>query len=98
MPFGFRPEYAFSFAGIPNEVLAGGPYALPYRNWNRYVEELVRVGATKAITNRLNEIRDTDRNAYTHPDRNVTLEEAPIQFELCTGVMYLMADEIEKKT
>src|SRR5580704_15255734 len=34
------------------EVLTGSPYSLPYRNWNRYVEELVRVGATKAITNR----------------------------------------------
>ena len=38
-----------------------------------------------------------DRNAYTHPERNVTLEESPIQFELCTGVMYRMADEIDKK-
>lgn len=81
------------------EVLSGHPWALQKnRDWRAYIDHLVREGAPKKITDRLDEIRETDRNPYTHPEQNATLEEAPIQFELCTGVMYLMADEIEKKT
>lgn len=79
------------------EVLSGKPWALTNRNWKVYIDHLVVHGAVKTITDRLGEIKDTDRNAYTHPERNVTLEEAPIQFELCTGVMFQMADEICKK-
>src|ERR1035441_8971655 len=80
------------------EVLAGHPWALPRnRDWQAYIDHLVKEGAPKKITDRLNEIRETDRNPYTHPERNVTLEESPIQFELCTGVMFQMADEIDKE-
>jgi len=44
----------------------------------------------------LDEIRAMDRNSYAHPDRNVTLEESPVQFELCTNVMFQMGSEIDK--
>lgn len=79
------------------EILAGHPWAFPKKDWKIYIEQLVKEKAPRRITDRLDEIRDSDRNAYTHPERNVTLEEAPIQFELCTGVIFLMADEIDKK-
>jgi len=41
------------------------------------------------------EIR-ADRNAYAHPDITVPLDEGPIVYDLCTGVMFYMAKEIEK--
>ena len=78
------------------EVLKGSP--MPFKkDWNRYIEELVKVNAPKQLTSRLNEIREMDRNAYIHPDINVTLAEAPILFELCSGVIFQMAQEIQKK-
>ena len=80
------------------EVLTGHPWSLPKnRDWKAYIDHLVKEGAPRKITVRLDEIREMDRNAYAHPDRNVTLEESPIQFELCTNVMYEMGSEIDKK-
>jgi Domain of unknown function (DUF4145) len=79
------------------ETLSGGPWPFPRRDWKNYIDQLASKGAPKRITDRLDEIRDTDRNAYAHPDLNVTLEEAPILFELCTGVIFQMASEIDKK-
>jgi hypothetical protein len=80
------------------EVLTGHAWALPKnRDWKSYIDHLRNEGAPKSIVTRLDEIRDMDRNAYAHPDRNVTLEESPIQFELCTNVMFQMGSEIDKK-
>jgi hypothetical protein len=79
------------------EVLSGHGWTFTKKDWKIYVEQLVKEGAPKKITDRLDEIRETDRNAYTHPEKNVSLEEAPIQFELCTGVIFQMASEIDKK-
>jgi hypothetical protein len=85
------------------EVLKGQQWSFQRRDWNIYIEQLAsgKQGADKVapkhITSRLNEIRDMDRNSYIHPDINVTLEEAPILFELCTNVIFQMAQEIQKK-
>lgn len=80
-------------------VLAGHPYPSSFpKNWKRYAEELVKLKAPKRLTDRLDEIRDTDRNPYTHPEQNVTLEEAPLLFELCTGVIFLIAQEMSRNT
>ncbi len=79
------------------EVLAGHRWNLKKRDWNSYIDHLKKEGAPETITNRLDEIRKTDRNVYTHPERNVTLEEVPIQFELCTGVIFQMASEMDRK-
>lgn len=78
------------------EVLAGAPWSFPRRDWKNYNDQLAAKGAPKAITNRLDEIRAEDRNAYIHPDVNVELEDAPMIFTLCTGVMHSMAKEITK--
>ena len=66
------------------------------KNWDAYITHLDKEGAPKTITTRLNEIRDMDRNAYAHPDKTVTLDEAPILFRLCTGVTFYMCQEMEK--
>lgn len=78
------------------ELLAGKPWPFSRRDWNIYNEHLAKEGAPPKITRRLDEIREFDRNPYIHPDQNVTLDEAPILFELCTGVIFQMAREMEK--
>lgn len=77
------------------EKLAKKPWPFAKRDWNIYNDHLAKEGAPKAITNRLAEIR-TDRNAYAHPDITVPLDEGPIVYDLCTGVMFYMAKEMEK--
>jgi len=68
------------------------------RDWEIYIEQLNAKGAPKQITNRLEEIRALDRNAYIHSDLNVTLEEAPNLFGLCANVVSLMGLEMSKMT
>ncbi|MFZ0362096.1 MAG: hypothetical protein WAL58_16765 [Terriglobales bacterium] len=80
------------------ELLAKQPWPHKKKDWKIYVEQLCVKGAPKQITNRLEEIRVLDRNAYVHPDVNVTLEEAPNLFELCTNVVSLMGLEMSKLT
>lgn len=77
------------------EALTGQKWPYKKRDWKMYNDQLAANGAPKAITNRLDEIRE-DRNAYAHPDITVPMDEAPVVFELCSGVIYLMAKEIEK--
>jgi hypothetical protein len=79
-----------------HEVLSGASWPFKKRDWKIYIEQLVKRGAPRGITDRLDEIREFDRNSYTHPETNVTVDEAPVLFELCTGVVYQMADEIFK--
>jgi len=78
------------------EVLANHPWNLQRRDWNTYIQHLVKEGAPPAITTRLDEIRKIDRNAYAHPEINVTVTESPVIFELCAGVTFFMLQEIEK--
>jgi hypothetical protein len=79
------------------DFLSGHPWNLPRnRNWDQYIAHLVKEGAPLKITARLNEIKDNDRNAYIHPDKNVTTEEARVIYGLCSGVDQYMADEIAK--
>jgi hypothetical protein len=66
------------------------------KDWKIYVEQLHNESAPENITNRLDEIRRIDRNPYIHPEQNVTLEEAPVLFELCTGVLFMMGQEMVK--
>lgn len=80
------------------ELLAKHPWNFKKKDWKIYVEQLCKEKAPNRITNRLDEIREFDRNSYIHPDVNVTLEEAPILFELCTGVVFLMGQEMGKVT
>jgi hypothetical protein len=78
--------------------LLKGPWTFKKRDWKIYVEQLSVAGAPAHITRRLEEIRAFDRNPYIHPEQNVNLDEAPILFELCTGVIFQMAQEMEKLT
>ena len=78
------------------ELLAKHPWTLKKKDWKIYIEQLVKENAPTRITNRLDEIRALDRNTYIHPEVNVSLEESPILFELCTGVVFLMGQEMEK--
>jgi hypothetical protein len=77
-------------------MLAKKPWNFKKKDWKIYVEQLVKEGAPRRLTDRIDEIRETDRNPYAHPDLNVSLEEAPILFELCTGVIFQLAQEMEK--
>ena len=78
------------------EKLAGKSWEWSHRDWGKYNDKLINLGAPKAITDRLDEIRKLDRNAYIHPDKNVTVEEAPFLFTLCINVDFQMLLEIEK--
>ena len=77
------------------EALTGQTWTYKKRDWKMYNDQLAANGAPKAITDRLGEIRE-DRNAYAHPDITVPLDEALVVFELCNGVIQLMAKEVEK--
>ena len=63
------------------------------KDWAVLVDQLRIEGAPAAIYNRLGEIRD-DRNAYAHPDVIVPIDEAPVIYDLCTGVIFYMAKEM----
>jgi hypothetical protein len=79
------------------EVVTGKPWDKPQRDWEKYVEALQKLpNSNKDVLSRLDDIRKLDRNPYTHPDRNVTLDEAPMLFRLTHGVMYRMAEEIRE--
>jgi hypothetical protein len=78
------------------EKLAGKEWEWPQRDWARYNAKLVELGAPNTVTDRLEEIRKQDRNAYIHPDKNVSLEDAPFLFTLCLNVDFLMLQEIER--
>ena len=78
------------------EALTSHPWPSHMRPiWQVYVDQLRVEGAPSTVTNRLGELRE-DRNSYAHPDVTVPLDEAPIVYDLCTGVMFYMAKEIEK--
>ena len=76
------------------EKLTGHGWAFKKRGWKIYVEQLTVKKAPKRITDRLDEIRDIDRNAYTHPDENVSLDEAKVLYTLCAGVNYYLCEEL----
>jgi hypothetical protein len=79
------------------ELLMKKPWPHPKnRDWHAYIQHMENHDVPEKITDRLNEIRISDRNAYNHPDINVTLEEAPIIFGLCTNVVFLMGQEMSK--
>jgi hypothetical protein len=78
--------------------LAGQPWPFPNRDWSSYIDQLVKHKAPATITSRLKEIKDMDRNAYIHPDKEVSLEEAQVLYRLCSGVNYYMAEEMVKLT
>jgi hypothetical protein len=76
------------------ERLAKQKWPLTNRDWGVYITHLAKHGAPPSITNRLNEIKDLNRNAYIHPDINVPQDEAQILFQLCAGVNFYMAEEM----
>jgi hypothetical protein len=81
------------------EKLSGNPWPYPKnKEWSAYIDHLKKHKAPERITTRLDEIRKMDRNAYIHPDVNVTLEEAPVLFDLCNGVIFYMGQELEGLT
>ncbi len=80
------------------EVLTKHAWSIPQKDWGKYINELRRENAPEAITTRLDEIRKMDRNAYIHPQVNVSLEESPVLFDLCTGVIFQMGQEINRLT
>ncbi len=80
------------------ETLAKQKWPHKNKDWNSYIDHLAKQGAPRTITDRLREIKDTDRNAYMHPDKNVSTDEAKVLYDLCAGVNYYMAEEIVKQT
>jgi len=80
------------------ERLLGHPWTERRKDWSRYIEVLIEKQASDKITSRLKEISKMDRNAYAHPDINVTLEESPVLFDLCAGVIFYMGQELERLT
>jgi len=76
------------------EKLAGQPWPYPNKGWDSYIDHLVKLKAPTSITDRLREIKSSDRNAYIHPDKSATIEEARVLYSLCDGVNYYMAEEM----
>jgi hypothetical protein len=79
------------------ERLAKQPWTLTGRDLGKYIEQLNKLpGVNTDATRRLDEIRKFERNPTIHPEHIVALERAPILFELCTGAIFVMGEEIEK--
>jgi hypothetical protein len=80
------------------EVLAGKPWPYPQRDWGKYIAELEKFpDVNVVITGRLKEIKNLNRNPLIHPEEIVPMEEAPVIFDLCNGVIFYMAEEIRKR-
>jgi len=80
------------------EVLAGHSWSLTQRDWGIYIAELEKLSdVNKAITGRLKEIKTLNRNPLIHPEDIVPPILATTIFDLCNGVIYLMAEEIRKR-
>ncbi len=75
-------------------LLSGGPWNFKKRDWKIYIEQLTVQNAPLKITQRLGEIKSLDRNAYIHPDVNVSIEEAQVLYSLCLAVNFYMAEEM----
>jgi transposase-like protein len=80
------------------ECLIGQQWTEKRKDWGRYIEVLVEKNAPDKITSRLREIAKMDRNAYVHPDVTVTIDEAPLLFDLCAAVIFYMGQELERLT
>jgi hypothetical protein len=80
------------------ERLLGHPWAEKRKDWSRYIEVLIEKEAPEQITSRLREIAKMDRNAYVHPDKTVSLDEAPLLFDLCAAVIFYMGQELGRLT
>lgn len=79
------------------EQLTGHAWQLPRnRDWNAYIQHLGKEGAPTQITNRLDEIRQYERNPILHPDHNVDPDKALTLFEMIGGVMSLMLEETQR--
>jgi hypothetical protein len=80
-----------------HEKLTKQPWPFPKnRDWSAYIDHLIKQGAPITITSRLREIKDTDRNAYIHPDKDVSLDEAQVLYKLCVGVNFYMLQAMSK--
>jgi hypothetical protein len=81
------------------KVLAGQEWPFTQRDWGKYITELEKLEAvSKVITGRLREIKELNRNPLIHPEEIISMEEAPVIFDLCNGVIYYMAEEIRKRS
>jgi hypothetical protein len=81
------------------EAKAGKPWEIDRREWGRYITEIEKLpNANRDVTSRLREIGKFERNPTIHEDVMVSLEKAPVLFELCTGAIYTMAVEIKAHT
>ncbi len=79
------------------EVLASKSWPHKGRNWAEYIKELNKLPTVNSdVTMRLDEIRKFERNPSIHPEHIVALEKAPVLFELCSGVIYTIGDEINR--
>ena len=79
------------------EVLSGHRWTIKQRDWGHYITELHKLqNVNTDVMMRLDEIRKFERNPNIHPETSVSLDRAPLLFELCSGVIYTMGDEIRK--
>lgn len=79
------------------KTLAKQDWPYNQHDWGRYITELNALSkVSRDVTTRLEEIRKFERNPSIHPDAIVSLNRAPILFELCSGVIYTMAEEVRK--
>jgi hypothetical protein len=81
------------------EAITGHAWKRKQKGWWLYIEELKGLPSKPvptSITQRLNEIRKYERNPIAHPGFFLDLKDAMPFFDLCSGVIPLMAQEIEK--
>lgn len=79
------------------EKLAKQSWSLQKRDLGAYITELEKLPkVNRDVTTRLNEIRKFERNPTMHPEHIIPLERSPILFEMCTGVIFGMGEEIDK--
>lgn len=78
------------YESLSGQTWSGSP------GWFNYIKELKNLCAPVSITQRLDEMRMYERNPIAHPEFILDIKQALPLFDLASGVIPLMAEEIEK--
>ncbi len=67
------------------------------QNWGEYIKLLKDNGATRPVTDNLQNIKDNYRNPLMHPDDTLELPEAVSLFSVCQGMTESLVADLRKR-
>lgn len=84
------------------KVVAQKPYDKEEKNlsratWKNYVDALEKKGVDKKILNALDQMRELHRNPISHPDENLSIDEAMVLVGLAQSAIVAMATDSKRR-